>query len=356
MYSQRNSHASNSVEPVCRPRKHLTDAGVHYPFAWKSSTAFRAMRGKNGLPDWPEWCFLPMAAWYAIVSGGGNNRVPLHLLGDVGRLAAIGTWRFTQGIYRFDPTLFNSIIETGVTGDLPCDVLFRLPEWCLYVETPGMQVSDVALHGFFAHLEQDANNGRAELRLLLDTDEALMPFPLHLGPWPLVESVKRMIKESQFQAKLAGTNPVSMNLASSFSAVVEPLVSLLLYICSQNAEIGDGIRVPCNPQPKRTKKGLCLFPPSKPAVWDVGVRLGSALRRGYHTAETSQNCPHSSPRPHIRRAHWHGFRSGPMKRADGSEIPVTEREFTLKWLPPIPVNTHFDEDLPATIRPVCADA
>jgi len=41
-----------------------------------------------------------------------------------------------------------------------------------------------------------------------------------------------------------------------------------------------------------------------------------------------------------------------MKRDDGTPIPAGDREFKLRWLPPIPVNLEDAADLPATIRPV----
>lgn len=336
----------------CRPCDHLVAAGKHYPEAWKTADEFRADRGRDGLPDWPDWCYLPLAGWYAIVSGGGDSRVPAHMIGDVGRLAALGTWRSTQGIYRFDPALYQAIIETPVDGNLPHDVLYCLPEWCVYVETPGLAWNERPMHGFFAHLEWDANTGRPELRLLLDSETDLLPIPLHLGPWPLAESISRMTDVASIHSMGTGLGPVPAGTGGIIRSWVEPLVSMLLYLCSQNAEIGDGSRTPANPAPTRTKKGWRMFPPDKSTTWEVGVRLGAALRRAYHAEQTGQGSTHAGTRPHIRRAHWHGFRSGPMKRGDGSEIPTGERKFALKWLPPIPVNVDDPADLPATVRPV----
>lgn len=336
----------------CRPRDHLVAAGRLYPDAWRVADEFRADRGRDGLPDWPAWCYLPLAGWYAIVSGGGANRVPAQSIGDVGRLAALGTWRASQGIYRFDPALYRAIAETPVDGDLPHDVLYRLPEWCVYLETPEATWNGSPLHGFFAHLEWDANTGRPELRLLLDGDHDLAPIPLHLGPWPLAESIARMTDVASIHAMGSGLGPAPAGTGSVIRTWVEPLVSLLLYLCSQNAEIGDGTRAPANPAPTRTKKGWRMFPPDRPMVWDVGVRLGAALRRAYHADQTGQDGTHAGPRPHVRRAHWHGFRTGPMKRADGSEIPAGARQLTLKWLPPIPVNVDDAAELPATVRAV----
>lgn len=345
----------------CRPRDYLAAVSRRYPNVWKQSDNFRADR--DGLPNWPDWCYLPFGGWYWVARMEGPNRAPVNLhedialLSNVAVLGALGAWRGTQGIYRFDPTLFESVVNTTVEGNLPCDVLHYLPEWCVYVETPGLQFLDGALDGFFAHLEWDAGN--TELRFMLDTEKGLVPMALNLGPWSLAEALDRTLKSSY---KLPSELPIDQNVGSlpnrtivateSFRPIIEPMVSLLLYLCSQNAEIGDGSLRPANPTPKRTKSGLRLFAPDKPTTWDVGIRLGTAIRRAQSAENGSANGTHAGPRPHIRRAHWHGFRSGPTKHVDGTPIRTDNRKFTLRWLPPIPVNVDGVDELPATIRPV----
>ncbi len=333
---------------ACRPREHLQTAGKLYPGAWKQLDQFRAGRGRDGLPDWPEWCFVPLAASYAVVSGGGDYRLDLDLIGDVGRLAALAAWRVTQGGYRFDPAIYNAVIKTPITGDLPREILYRMPEWCVYIETPDAEIYGGRMYGFFAHMEWDANTGREELRLLVDSEESLMPVPIHMGDWSLREAVDRAM-DSKIQAaanpsidKMFGSLP-TVGVAKQATAEIEPLVSLLIYLCTANAELGAGEHRPQKPKPKRTKRGWRLFPPDKPNTWDVGVRLGAALRRAYHQAETDPNGTHAGPRPHIRRAHWHSFWTGPR---DG------ERKLTVKWLPPISVNLDDPDDLPTTLRPI----
>ena len=93
--------------------------------------------------------------------------------------------------------------------------------------------------------------------------------------------VAAMMRES------ARHTPVSVQmpdgLVEELTDDVSPLVSLVLYLCSQAAEIragGGGDRRPAPPQPVKTKKGLRLFPPERPTPWEVGYRLGAALRRG----------------------------------------------------------------------------
>ncbi len=328
-----------SQEP--RPRQHLIAAAKLYPGAWRTYDAFRADRGKD-LPDWPEWCFAPMATSYAIVSNG-NGRLTPAIVGDVGRLAALAAWRTTQGIYRFDPELYAALINTPLTSELPVEVLFRLPEWCVYIETPGMTWGASTLYGFFAHLESDANSGQVELRLLIDSADALLPIPLHVGKWSLAEAASKAIAQGQVQGKAVGLS-IDAAVDAEIVEVTSPLVSLLLYLCAEDPEIGDGTRRPKIPEPTKTKAGWRMFAPDAPSTWEVGVRLGAALRRAREADEASRHDSGSEgqrgrPRAHIRRAHWHTFRFGTGR---------TERR--LKWLPPLPVNVDDLDALPAVIH------
>jgi hypothetical protein len=70
--------------------QHLAAAGKLYPKAWQQVTMMRRDRGVQ-LPDWPQWCFMPLAGWYSIVSAdSGHYHLPPNLVPDVGRLAARG--------------------------------------------------------------------------------------------------------------------------------------------------------------------------------------------------------------------------------------------------------------------------
>lgn len=336
-----------------RARDQLIKAGRDYPSAWSQAAAFRSARGEPGFV-WPDWCYLPLAGAYAIVSGGGSNRVPLERMGDVARIGTLAAWRMTQGIYRFDPAVYAAVAHTPVIGDLPGQVLMRLPEWCVYIETPGMESSQGLLHGFWAHLEYDANNGRTELRLLLDLDPIPIPLPLHLGSWSLSESIAHAVNQASVHPLTLGIPMPGGDVRREWSGLAEPLVSLLLYLCSTNDLAGKNGR-PGNPEPTRTRRdGLKLFAADGPSTWDVGVRMGTALRTAYRTAEldTGSGDNKSGPRGHVRRAHWHGFRSGPLKRGDGSDIPTSERRFDIRWMPPLTVNLPDVDGLPATIHPL----
>src|SRR6202042_1059230 len=154
-----------------RPRTILDTFSRLYPEAWRQVDDLRAKRKELG--GWPDWCFLPLAGAYALVSkDGARTLAPGEHVEHVGILGALAAWRVTQGIYRFDPTTFDAIWETLITGDIPTEVLFHLPEWCVYIPTPDQTWQGATLNGFFAHLECDMNDRRTELRLVLDVTGA----------------------------------------------------------------------------------------------------------------------------------------------------------------------------------------
>jgi hypothetical protein len=344
----------------CRPRDHLSRIGKLYPTAWKQADGFRARKAEFG--GWPDWCFLLENAWCSIARDGETSWSFERVI-DAELLGAMGTWRATQGVYQFDSTIFDAVIATPLVGNLPCEVLHSLPDWCVYVETPGMHFQGDAIFGFYARLGKYLNNGGTTLRFLLDGEKGFSLFPLPIGPWSLTESRYRMMQECSTILQNENCDSVlSKYIRGCLAALekeplqqeIEPFLSLLLYLCSQNAEIGDGSRHPVRPTPKKTKKGERLFAPDMPTKWDVGVRLGAALRHAMASSGSSGDGTHARPRAHIRRGHWHLYRTGPTKRPDGTLIPVASRKFSLKWLPPIAVNVDSLDDLPATIRPVKA--
>ncbi len=327
-----------------RLRTYLRRYAEKYPDAWRQYDDFLFARGRE-LPDWPSWCWCPLAGAYAIVSGGSNNRMPLHLVPDVSILGALGAWRMTQGIYRFDSDLFAALWSTPLTR-IPVEILYRLPEWCVYIEAPpGYDMHGVDLYGWFAYLEHDARADRAELRLVFDLGDTLSPFMLHLTAATLSECVEKALSESRRQAANMKALPaeVTEQLKDALTAALEPIVSVILYLCTMAADIADlrGKREkPENPVPTKTKKGLRTFPLDGPTTWLTGYRIGATLRLARGSPSEPGGGTHASPRPHIRRAHWHTYLTGPRSKP---QKPV------LKWLPPVPIGAG---EIVPTIRPV----
>src|SRR5690606_5625752 len=156
-------------------------------------------------------------------------------------------------------------------------------------------------------------------------------FPnIPIGPWSVGEAVRRATP----QLPANDVNPLLFAAAretrDDLNHAIPPILNLLLYICSESAEIGRSEQRPVRAEAVRTKRGARFFPAEKISVWDVGLRLGARLRTA-SAPSVPQGGTHAAPRPHIRRAHWHGYWTGP--RTSGAE-----RSFHYKWMPPIPVN------------------
>jgi len=352
-----------------RLQRYVADAAKRHPGVWKRLDALRADRG-NGLPEWPDWCFLPMAGYMALAARGMPTKrlreldedTLLDITGQAQVLAALAPWRATQGIYVFHPELFTTIASTPLDGPLPVELFERLPEWCCYVPNvaEGETLTPITWLGFFVYLEWDANTGRRELRFLVDYEKedgstGFAPFVLHIDQGTIEDAVMGFLDEVERQRVVHGAaeGPGEPEPALKVLATMtKPLVSLALYLCSVNAEIvhhkGPG-RVPQRPKAKRTKNGERLFPPDAANTWEVGYRIGAALQRAREGGGAprepagGESTARRSPAPHIRRAHWHSFWRGPR------EGP---RELVVKWLPPIPVGVQDGDAVAPVIRPL----
>lgn len=310
-----------------------------YPRAWEIAEDMRAHRSE--LPQWPAWCYLPLSGWWSVISAhkGGAN-LELADAADFAVLAALGAWRYTQGIYQYHTAVLDALADTPLGGDMPMDVLHRLPEWCVYVDLPHTPQALGGIRGFFAFLDFDPKDERHELRFVLDSGTALWLGPIvHIGPWSVVEGVERMEREAQrLDPSIEAGN------LDDYADLAARLMSVMLYLCADEPELlghEPGQR-PNYPQYKRVKGGDRLFPPVRPHVWRVGEVIGAELGRATDAAPAAPGERHT-PRPHMRRAHWHGYWTGPRKpRQDNDQ--QQPRRFGFKWLPPMAIGLGKDND------------
>ena len=146
-----------------------------------------------------------------------------------------------------------------------------------------------------------------------------------------------MFSEAEKQACALGVfSPDKSDTAvQAIGASVNPLLSLVLYLCSEEPDVEDREQPaaqPAYPAPKKTKRGWRLFPANKPRMWEVGRTFGAKLHR------RSEGTTDRKVTPHLRRAHWHGYWRGPKHG---------ERKFFYRWIPPVLVageNTTDNKD------------
>lgn len=155
------------------------------------------------------------------------------------------------------------------------------------------------------------------------------------------EAVKTSVRNAPHMKELIQEVNSPENI-ESMTEFFKPLVSLVLYLCTANADIHNYKNPdlkPSYPKPKKTKKGSRYFSPDKPTEYRVGSVIGSAIRR-YRSQQRVEIAERGPVQPHIRRAHFHTYLTGKGRT-----------EILVKWLPPIPVNIS-DEELVPTVRRV----
>jgi hypothetical protein len=349
--------------------------------------------------SWPDYIYVPLVELAKrlpkflsqeelmfLGSGMSNGSYALASFLSTGTMLA--TWRITQGIYRFDKTLYPHLIDTDV-GKIPVDVLCHLPEWCVYLETPGLMMPDkhgpLPMHGAWVRIEtKEQDSGKMVLAIMPDVDRvdyegdvsttarqitSMLPTQdILISPGSTVKDSIAAILDQWVQDPVRSDRSGlgSFGNASRDEIIditfnwVNPIINLLLYLCAGADYAGPA---PSNPQPKKTKRhGVKIFPANNPTVWDVGVRMGATLRAAHAERPSSSNSGGQSGqvgrhvRPHYRRAHWHIVLSGPRLTPDGKPIPTQNRRSELQWRLRTAVNAKKrasdDDNMPAVIRPV----
>lgn len=321
------------------PQEFLVFANAHIPAnIWALVDRQRADMGKtDALPPWPPYVFLPMYGWFpVVVEFLGKNTVPtVEETYIIQALTVAATWRVTQDVVRFDPDLYAAVINTPIDGDLPCDVLTRIPAWCIWVETQDMEFCGTPISGFWAMLDYDNTTGRDELKIFFFDGEFLHPIVLLFGEGSLKDALNR-VADTAVSAGLRTQEFADDMRNTPLNPAIAQAVNLLLYLCAYGFPSRGGVveHTGVNfPHPKKTKKGWRLFPAKRVTYHEVGCAIGAAIRAS-RVQQKRDSGPHGSPRPHVRRAHWHGYWHGPLKPRDGDNTP---RRFDLRWLPPIPV-------------------
>ncbi|MDD2660678.1 MAG: hypothetical protein PHY54_13520, partial [Methylococcales bacterium] len=313
----------------------LRQISRQYDGIWRMIDQRRQERRKDD-PAWPDHVFLPLEQAGAVLVEWHRKNNPIQLTpatitGPATALAGFAAWRIGQGVYRFDTDLYENLIDTPINGQLPCDLLARLPEWCVYVETPGLTTpatdnSLILIHGAWAFIDRVAADMTDILTIMLHTDTSGRPPITHI---PLVGSLDASIEHvrdnwrSAVQRGNADAVPLK-GYAGAARSLLPKILSLLLFLCSEEPDISDRQHPgeqPGIPKPKRTKLGYRLFAADKPRLWNVGDSIGQTLRDSHISVGTGRTVT-----PHLRRAHWHGFWVGPK---------TGERVFRVKWMSPM---------------------
>lgn len=306
--------------------------------------------------DWPRWCYAPLSvATNALLAFDGVTVDTMRAMppklraaayNSATTLTAVAAWRMTKGCYQFHPELLEALWSTPTTGNIPSELLHRLPEWCVYVPLPEPETPVGRPAGVFIHL--DWLEGRSSLRFLLvfvkPEGATVWPLDVALGVGSVWDGVRSFAGQ---WLKSDGATLEGAELGAAqrdATALAGQLVNLALYLCTDEPDI-TGKGRPGNPRPQRVKGGVREFAAPGVRSWAVGERIGAALMRDQHRSEKREHASSGRlrPRAHWRRAHWAVYWTGPKS---GEQVPV------LRWLAPTLVAADTDEELPVVVRRV----
>jgi hypothetical protein len=334
-----------------------------YRKCWRRIGELRAYYTRRHPEDLPAWCWIPSDAvlHYFTAESAWSFLDASRELGvagdtDLVALTALAAWRQTKGIYQVDPDLAREVVATRLDDRLPVQVLKRLPAWCCYLAS-GEAIGPAA--GFYVFLDWVVLARHAALTFVFDLDTPQEQGLLMDWSVPLVEgsSVRTAIRQAVEVARDHPGRPRGLARSLGSDRLLDeflfPALALTLYLCAGNADIVPGQLRSGAPTAGRRQAGGGI--PGEPQAWEVGWRIGAALRAARPATGDTPRHPaatgRAAPRPHIRRPHWQSFRVGPGR-------PNERTDSVVHWISLIQVNLdpyRPDGGLVTTIRPVPQD-
>jgi hypothetical protein len=350
-----------------RTAAYLREWERRYRKCWRNIDRLRTYYAGQQPNDLPSWCWIHTDAvlhYYTYESDwdvvDAVRELDLGIAGstELVALTALAAWRQTKGIYQFDPDLAREVIATRLDDKLPAQALKHLPAWCCYVAS-GNAVAQAA--GFYVFLDWVVLAQRAELVFVFDLDSTSEQGLAMDWSLPLVEgasireAISRVMDNTRDYPDRVGRLVGTIDTERLLADFIYPALALTLYLCAGNPDVVPADTPRDTPSRSRRKRGRGSAIPSEPRAWEVGWRIGAALRAARNAPAGVQRRPtvtgRASPRPHIRSPHWQSFRVGPGR-------PNERSDYIVHWIAPIPVNLNPalpDGGLVTNIRPVEQD-
>lgn len=228
-------------------------------------------------------------------------------------------WGRCKQVYAFDAELEFALADTDEIK-IPVHILDRLPFSCFYIEFAKDGIFSSEHHGSFVHVIRTPSRTHAILFLRLGTDNRMDTLMIRFDQGP-DDGTFLINRTSDIEGRVGHPD------MEEFSMFV---LNAILYLCAENAEVSE------NPVTKTTYRQYST-PKNKFSEirkWDCGIRYGTAVRKHRQKSQDSsgKQCKGqghtSSVRPHMRRAHWHHYRTGKGRT-----------ELVLRWIEPVMVGT-----------------
>lgn len=341
----------------------------HQTFKGDTKTAYKNMRAwyKQHKPKGGVFCtteavckcspdvdkaMVEVARDYMVTKSLTSKKIPLAMAMQFS-VHLYGTWRNSLGIYTVDEDIVPDLVKSPIPADTPSHIFSRLPDWCVYIELPTTEKTnvfgndnDIQFLGFWALLDLKPVINESDVLVLSIIPNIFFPKEpdrFSYMPIQMVLSESLTVTEALAEADAidkAAISALQKGVASRDESerkeLLLQLLPALLWLCAEEPDIsnikgeavsGSELRAPKYGINKKTGD---FVPPSQPTIFHIGKRLGGEIRTFKDNIDKTEKGVASRKRPHIRRGHWHGVWKGTAQN----------KHFSVYWQPAVFVNAN----------------
>ena len=276
------------------------------------TTTLRQNVPSFAISEWMNHCLIPFYAFAQtenLTYNPNSGVLPAHNITFTTYFLSL--WNLSKGIYKFDPILEEYLPKISLDGKILTSVLKRLPEWCVYIDTPNWNLHGLEPNGFFAFVDYHPQD-KFLLQLVIDlpNDQFVLGFPIdseltynqvleeesthvltkqfffdQLSPSE-IESQKileSIYKTPSIKNPKLFKNAINVDWIEFSSEILKFTIPRLLFICSQNTDLVNEtfpkqfIRRSTFGLNKKTYKSH-LTQNSKPSIIRVGSNYAKKLQ------------------------------------------------------------------------------
>lgn len=273
-------------------------------------------------------------------------------------------WRSGKTIYRFHAEMASELADTPMDRGMPVEVLRRLPQYGTYVEVKlelSKELREVMpeVFGMLAyydmvdqpvHMTEETEltlslvlrpivDGRGQSEMVGELGGMMLTQPCAAIPLISGKTIEECIAIDGYR-RIGKTE--DLDRKNGWFGFYNMLLNMILYLCSEDPEI-EAVR---EGQSAGGRRDLGSGE-GEVEAWNVGMRIGAVLKKVKDddaAGASGDGFSDARARPHIRKAHWHGYWYGPRRSAS--------RDYRMRWVAPTLVNAESERDLVSTVRQV----
>jgi hypothetical protein len=246
-------------------------------------------------------------------------------------LRALFDWRKSKQVFRFTPELAELLDLDTELDDESSLRLFHMDYKVFYLQSDRFKTCDGFLYYMFA--------GNLSLIPLTDDPYERNSF-FDMAPSEMTSPAKFVAKMRHPELTTSEASPDSVD-------DFELALKMLMYLSADNREVRKAPESSGHKPPKPGAKIRDVW--KEVTVNEAGAEIAERVRTWKAASSSASSAsPKDAPirhvSPHMRRAHWHHYWTGPRDSDD--------RKLIVHWLPPTFVASDPDTELPMTTNVV----